>query len=153
MQRRSRRTDMAISAVHPDAPHHLSRREFIRRSLAVGGGLAAASLLAGAPTRLFAAANVSFMVWSYSIETIQDNIKNFEGKNPGVSVKVQDFSWFDYHDVMAARFVGGNAPDVAYSSDHWLQEWVSANWIVPLDEVHPAFKDYEQEFAPYALQP
>ena len=54
------------------------------------------------------------MVWSYSIETIQDNIKNFQQRHPGASVKLQDFSWFDYHDVMAARFVGGNAPDVAY---------------------------------------
>jgi multiple sugar transport system substrate-binding protein len=71
---------------------------------------------------------------------------------PGATVKLQDFSWFDYHDVMAARFVGGNAPDVAYSSDHWLQEWVAANWIVPLDDAYPAFKEYTKDFAPYALQ-
>src|SRR5215471_10408210 len=107
---------------------------------------------AAAPPKTAAPANISFMVWSYSIETIQDNIKNFQQRVPGATVKLQDFSWFDYHDVMAARFVGGNAPDVAYSSDHWLQEWVAANWIVPLDDANPAFKDYTKDFAPYALQ-
>jgi multiple sugar transport system substrate-binding protein len=159
----------------------VTRRALLYRAVVLSGGLATASLLtacgggaappaaapttapsaptsapAAAPTSAAAAkpgaANLSFMVWSYSIETIQDNIKNFQQLNPGATVKLQDFSWLDYHDVMAARFVGGNAPDVAYSSDHWLQEWVAANWIVPLDDVHPAFKDYTKEFAPYALQ-
>jgi multiple sugar transport system substrate-binding protein len=98
------------------------------------------------------AVNLNFVVWSYSIETIQDNIKNFETQNPGVKVALSDFSWNDYHDTMATRFTGGTKTELAYSSDHWLQEWVAAGWIAPLDVHFPEVKDMVKEFAPYAVE-
>jgi multiple sugar transport system substrate-binding protein len=99
-----------------------------------------------------AAGNLDFVVWSYSIETIQDNIKRFEQANPSVTIKLADHSWFDYHDIMATKFTGGNAPDVAYSSDHWLQEWVAAGWLEPIDERCPGLAQYKGEWAPYASE-
>jgi multiple sugar transport system substrate-binding protein len=99
-----------------------------------------------------AAVNLTMDVWSYSIPTIQDNLKKFEKQNPGVSVALHDTSWFDYHDVMATKFTGGNAPDVAYSSDHWLREWVAAGWLAPLDKYFPKLATYKKEWAPYARQ-
>lgn len=96
--------------------------------------------------------SLNFVVWSYSIETIQDNIARFEGETPGVTVNLSDFSWNDYHDTLATRFTGGTPTEVAYSSDHWLQEWVAAGWIVPLDEHFPEVKDFAKEFAPYAVE-
>jgi multiple sugar transport system substrate-binding protein len=96
--------------------------------------------------------SLTFDVWSYSIPTIQDNIKKFQKQHPDVSISLRDTSWFDYHDVMATRLTGGNAPDIAYSSDHWLREWVAAGWIAPLDDAFPQFKSYEKEWAPYALE-
>jgi multiple sugar transport system substrate-binding protein len=114
--------------------------------------LAAAAAL-GATARTDAGTvSLKFQVWSYSIPTIQSNIKKFETLYPGVKVSLSDTSWFDYHDVMATRFTGGNAPDIAYSSDHWLREWVAANWIAPLDKYFPQFTKYEQEWAPYARE-
>jgi multiple sugar transport system substrate-binding protein len=110
---------------------------------------ATAALGAGAGAKK---TSLTFDVWSYSIPTIQDNIKKFQQLDPNASVSLRDTSWFDYHDVMATRFTGGNAPDVAYSSDHWLREWVAAGWIVPLDQYFPNFKAYEKEWAPYALE-
>jgi multiple sugar transport system substrate-binding protein len=99
-----------------------------------------------------AAGNLDFVVWSYSIETIQDNIKRFEQANQGITIKLADHSWFDYHDIMATKFTGGNAPDVAYSSDHWLQEWVAAGWLEPIDERCPELAQYKGEWAPYAAE-
>lgn len=96
--------------------------------------------------------DLNFVVWSYSIETIQDNIAKFEEQNPGVAVSLADFGWFDYHDIMATRFTGGTPTEVAYSSDHWLQEWVAAGWAIPLDEHCPGVTDYVEEFAPYAVE-
>ena len=81
-----------------------------------------------------------------------DNIKNFEETNPGVQVNLSDHSFFDYHDIMATNFTGGGAPDVAYSSDHWLNEWVAAGWIAPLDEQCPETTEYTDEWAPYATE-
>lgn len=96
--------------------------------------------------------DLNFVVWSYSIETIEDNINQFKAQNPGVEVALADFSWFDYHDVMVTRFTGGTPTELAYSSDHWLQEWVAAGWAAPVDEYCPGVTDYVSEFAPYAVE-
>jgi multiple sugar transport system substrate-binding protein len=110
---------------------------------------AATAALAGRNEK---AVSLTFDVWSYSIPTIQDNIKQFQQQNSGVTISLRDTSWFDYHDVMATRFTGGNAADIAYSSDHWLREWVAAGWVVPLDKYFSQFKSYQKEWAPYALE-
>jgi multiple sugar transport system substrate-binding protein len=96
--------------------------------------------------------SLDFVVWSYGIETIQDNIKNFEAANPGVTINLQDYSWLEYHDTMVGRFTGGNMPPLLYGSDHWLQEWAAAGWLEPLDTHFPQVLDYSSELAPYALQ-
>jgi multiple sugar transport system substrate-binding protein len=107
----------------------------------------------GAPGKeVKAAGTLDFVVWSYSVETIQDNIRRFERANPGVRIKLADHSWFDYHDIMATKFTGGSPPDVAYSSDHWLQEWVAAGWLEPINERCPELARYKGEWAPYAAQ-
>jgi multiple sugar transport system substrate-binding protein len=138
----------------------------VRRRLALLAGVVVAGALlslaacgggdeegAQAPAQdVKAAGNLDFVVWSYSIETIQDNIKRFERANPGITIKLADHSWFDYHDIMATKFTGGNAPDVAYSSDHWLQEWVAAGWLEPIDERCPELAQYKGEWADYASE-
>jgi ABC-type glycerol-3-phosphate transport system substrate-binding protein len=40
---------------------------------------------------------MSFTAWSYGVETVADNIKNFEAMYPNVKINFQDFSWLDYH--------------------------------------------------------
>lgn len=119
--------------------------------LGLVAGLAAAATAVGG-TKRAGTVDLSLQVWSYSIPTIQSNIKRFETLYPGVKVSLSDTSWFDYHDVMATKFTGGNAPDVAYSSDHWLREWVAAKWIAPLDKTFPQFTKYQNEWAPYARE-
>jgi multiple sugar transport system substrate-binding protein len=135
----------------------------VRRRLAFIAGIVAAGALfslaacggddEAAPAEgVKAAGNLDFVVWSYSIETIQDNIKRFEKTNPAIKIKLADHSWFDYHDIMATKFTGGNAPDVAYSSDHWLREWVAAGWLEPIDERCPELAQYKDEWATYAAE-
>jgi multiple sugar transport system substrate-binding protein len=119
--------------------------------LGLVAGLAATATAVGG-TKRAGTVDLSLQVWSYSIPTIQSNIKRFEALYPGVKVSLSDTSWFDYHDVMATKFTGGNAPDVAYSSDHWLREWVAAKWIAPLDKTFPQFTKYQKEWAPYARE-
>ena len=80
-----------------------------RRSLlaTTGGGVALGAL----PRRLFAqgAIDLNFVVWNYSLDTIQDNIAKFEAANPGVKVTLTDYTWKDYFDTMVLRFPGQHA--------------------------------------------
>jgi multiple sugar transport system substrate-binding protein len=93
---------------------------------------------------------MDFVVWSYGIDTINDNIKNFEALNPNITINLKDYSWLDYHDTMVGAFAANNPPYLLYGSDHWLNEWASAGWLVPLDKYCPNIKEYTSEVAPYA---
>jgi len=97
-------------------------------------------------------ASLDFVVWSYGIETIQDNINNFQAANPDCEINLKDYSWLDYHDTMVARFAAGDPPPLLYGSDHWLQEWGSAGWLGSISENFPQVLEYDDELAPYALQ-
>jgi multiple sugar transport system substrate-binding protein len=95
---------------------------------------------------------MDFVVWSYGIETINDNIKNFQTLNPSVTVTLKDYSWLEYHDTMVGAFAANNPPYLLYGSDHWLNEWAAAGWLAPLDKYCPNVVEYSKEVAPYALQ-
>ena len=95
---------------------------------------------------------MDFVVWSYGIDTINDNIKNFQTLNPDITINLKDYSWLDYHDTMVGAFAANNPPYLLYGSDHWLNEWASAGWLAPLDQYCPNVTEYSKEVAPYALQ-
>jgi multiple sugar transport system substrate-binding protein len=95
---------------------------------------------------------MDFVVWSYGIETINDNIKKFQELNPGITINLKDYSWLEYHDTMVGAFAANNPPYLLYGSDHWLNEWAAAGWLAPLDKYCPNVKEYSKEVAPYALQ-
>jgi multiple sugar transport system substrate-binding protein len=129
---------------------------FFLVALVVGGcGAPAATQPAAQPPaaqEVTKPVTMDFVVWSYGIDTINDNIKNFEKLNPNITINLKDYSWLDYHDTMVAAFAANNPPYLLYGSDHWLYEWASAGWLAPLDEYCPNVKEYSKEVAPYALQ-
>jgi multiple sugar transport system substrate-binding protein len=95
---------------------------------------------------------MDFVTWSYGVETIADNIKNFQEKYPNITITHKDYSWLDYHDTMVGAFTAGNTPELLYGSDHWLSEWAGAGWLEPIDDHCPNVKNYSSELAPYALE-
>jgi multiple sugar transport system substrate-binding protein len=131
---------------------NLSRREFVSRGLALGlstsvlGSLLAACAQTG---KSGGPVDLTFVTWSYGVDTIKSNISKFESQNANTHVKFQDFSWLNYHDTMVTRFVGKTPTDLAYSSDHWLQEWAAANWLVPLDSHFSQVSSYKADYFPY----
>ena len=59
------------------------------------GLLAASAIVAGlaaAPPVLAEDITLEFTVWNYSLDTIKDNVKKFEEANPGIKVKVTDYT-------------------------------------------------------------
>lgn len=100
-----------------------------------------------------AATQLTFAVWTFAVDTIQDNIKRFQQKFPNVNVRLTDYNWGQYNDTIVANFAGGSSvPDILYSSDHWLQQWAAAGWIVPLDDYFPQARELAKSFAPYAVE-
>jgi multiple sugar transport system substrate-binding protein len=121
----------------------------IQRLLAASvlvGGLAVAPAFAEDIT-------LEFTVWNYSLDTIQDNAKKFEAENPGIKVKITDYTWQDYHDAMILRFRGGTPTDIAYVGQDWLPAWAAAGFLAPLDDVAPkdVLDALKADMAPFAL--
>ena len=124
--------------------------------MALKGLLAACALLTGAALAQPAAAEditLEFVVWNYSLDTIQDNARKFEAENPGIKVNITDYTWPDYHDSMVLRFRGGTRTDVAYVGQDWLPAWAAAGFVAPLDDIAPpeAVADLKKDVAGFAL--
>ncbi len=94
---------------------------------------------------------LEFVVWNYSEDTIQDNIRQFEQANPNISVNMTDYTWPTYHDTMVLRFRGKTQTDVMYNGEDWLPEFAAAGWVAPLSDYFPAINAYKAKTANYAL--
>lgn len=95
--------------------------------------------------------SLEFVVWNYSLETIQDNIDQFQAANPNINVHLTSYSWNTYHDTMVLRFKGKTKTDIMYNGEDWLPEFAAAGWVAPLEDYFPAVKTYSSKTAPYAL--
>ena len=118
--------------------------------------LAASAIFGGALIAQPAAAQditLEFTVWNYSLDTIEDNIKQFEAENPGIKVNLTDYTWQDYHDSMVLRFRGGTGTDIAYVGQDWLPAWAAAGFLAPLDDIAPAdvLTDLKSDMAGFSL--
>lgn len=116
-------------------------------------GMLASGILAAQPGMAQDDLTLEFVVWNYSLETIQDNVKQFEAANPGIKVKVTDYTWPDYQDSLVLRFRGDTPTDVIYGGQDWLPAWGAAGFIAPLDSVAPAgaVDELKKDIAGFAL--
>src|SRR3989475_7687898 len=140
-----------------------SREEWTRREfLKLAGAGAAYAAIGGAGVlslpRLVRAGpkvvNLNFTVWSYSIDTIQDNINKFQGAyNGAIPVKLNDAPWPQYHETMVNRLSSKTALHVLYNGGDWLPEFARAGWVVPLEDYLPRARTfYAPKIVGYALQ-
>ena len=95
---------------------------------------------------------LQMVVWNYSTETIQANLKDFEAANPGIKVQLTDFPWTEYENAMVLRFKNKTPTDVIYGGQDWLPAWASAGFLAPLDDVAAdQVADLKKDLAPFAL--
>jgi len=93
-----------------------------------------------------------FVMWSYGVEIVQDNIRKFMEMYPDIEVIQETFSWFKYHDIIVSRFTTGVKTEVLYASDHWLQEWAEAGWLVPIEDYYPEIAEYKDDMPRYVIE-
>jgi multiple sugar transport system substrate-binding protein len=151
---------VVIDQEHGQAHRAISRRRFLRGA----AGLTAASTVAGPlaacqppePTGGNGGGGgkvaLDFVIWSYSVETVQDNIDRFQRKFPSISVDLSDISWNVYHQSMVNRFTSKTPMDVTYNGGDWLPEFASAGWVVPLQDHLPWVMEYEDKIFDFAWQ-
>lgn len=145
----------------------MARREFLKLLGAGAASLGVAGLAGCAPTGAPAPAateapaapekpagpiTIDWVVWSYSVETILDNIQKFEAEYDNqIKVNLTDIAWNAYHETIVNRFQSKTPTDVIYNGGNWLPEMVRAGWVVPMEDYFPVDK-YKDKIVGYALE-
>src|SRR5271169_419234 len=58
-------------------------------------------------------------------EVVKDLIPEFERRNPGIKVTIQQIPWTAAHEKLLTAHVGESTPDVAQMGNTWIPEFVA----------------------------
>ena len=77
---------------------------------------------------------VEFWAMGREGEVVQGMVPEFERRNPGVRVRVQQIPWSAAHEKLLTAYVGRTMPDVFQAGNTWLPELVALGALERLDE-------------------
>jgi len=76
---------------------------------------------------------VRFWAMGREGEVVAQLIPEFERRNPGIRVEVQQIPWISAHEKLLTAFAGDATPDVAQLGSSWVPELVALGALEPLD--------------------
>src|ERR1051325_632205 len=77
---------------------------------------------------------VEFWAMGREGEVVQQLAPEFEKRNPGVRVRVQQIPWSAAHEKLLTAYVGDAMPDVVQVGNTWLPELVALGALAPFDD-------------------
>src|SRR3954447_11572512 len=71
--------------------------------------------------------NVELRVWAMGREGegLQELLPEFERRNPGVRVRVQQVPWTAAHEKLLTSYVGESTPDISQLGNTWIPEFAA----------------------------
>ena len=118
----------------------ISRRSMLKTG--ASAGFLSAAMAAPGPVRSYllsaAAAQdtlpvtdpANVVVWTYRPDIVQDNLKIWATNNGQPAPQFADIPGiYDYANVIAAKFLGGEKLDMAYCHTDQLNRWHKAGWL------------------------
>lgn len=78
---------------------------------------------------------VELQLWAMGAEgeVLQQLVPEFERRNPGISVRVQQVPWTAAHEKLLTAYVGESTPDVSQLGNTWVPEFTALGALEPLD--------------------
>src|SRR5690606_33049573 len=76
---------------------------------------------------------VTFWAMGYEAEVVAQLIPEFERRNPGIRVDLQQLPWLSAHEKLLTAFAGESLPDVSPIGNTWIPEFVALGALDPLD--------------------
>lgn len=102
---------------------------------ALAVALAAALGLAGCSAEREDRATVRFWGMGREGEVVRDLVPEFERRNPGIRLIVQQIPWTSAHEKLLTAFVGRSTPDLAQLGNTWIPEFAAIGALDPLDSL------------------
>jgi multiple sugar transport system substrate-binding protein len=93
-----------------------------------------ASSLASCAPRTDGTVTLRFWALGREGEVVKNLIPEFERRNPGVRVEVQQIPFLNAHEKLLTACVGHSTPDLAQAGNTWIPELANLGAIAPLDE-------------------
>ncbi len=124
--------------------HAVSRREFLRGTVATGVGLASWHAAGGQHTATAATTTLNFKGWNYEPDLVQENIDIFKQQHSDIQVKYEAIGG-NYMDKIAALFIANSDLDCLYVRDTNFAGWVDAGWLRPIEGL-PGVEEYKKLF-------
>ena len=101
-------------------------------SRALGTCLALAALAGCDSARANDAVEIRFWAMGREGEVVREMIPEFERRNPGIRVRVQQMPWTAAHEKLLTGFVGDATPDVSQLGNTWIPEFQTLGALEPL---------------------
>ena len=99
-----------------------------------GGALALTAATSGCNTASGAGeTTIRFWAMGREGEVVRDLIPEFERRNPGLHVRVQQMPWTAAHEKLLTGFVGDATPDVSQLGNTWVPEFQALDALEPLN--------------------
>jgi multiple sugar transport system substrate-binding protein len=76
---------------------------------------------------------VRFWAMGYEGEVVAQFIPEFERRNPGIRVEVQQLPWSAAHEKLLTSFAGDALPDVCALGTTWIPEFASLGALTPIE--------------------
>ncbi|MGH8079706.1 MAG: sugar ABC transporter substrate-binding protein [Lysobacter sp.] len=92
-----------------------------------------ALLLGSCSTRDDSRTVVKFWAMGYEGEMVAQLIPEFERRNPGIRVQVQQLPITSAHEKLLTAFAGDSLPDVCAIGNTWISEFALLDALTPLD--------------------
>lgn len=95
--------------------------------------LAAMLLLVACSSQQDGREEVTFWAMGYEGEVVAQLLPEFERRNPGIKVKLQQLPWTAAHEKLLTAFAGDALPDVCPLGNTWIPEFAALGALTPLD--------------------
>ena len=105
----------------------------LRSQLAAALAVALAAGATGCGSRRDGGTIVRFWGMGREGEVVRDLVPEFERRNPGVRLIVQQIPWTSAHEKLLTAFVGHSTPDLAQLGNTWIPEFAAIGALHPLD--------------------
>lgn len=76
---------------------------------------------------------VRFWAMGYEGEVVAQLLPEFERRNPGIHVELQQIPWTAAHEKLLTAFAGDSLPDVCSLGNTWISEFAAIDALEPLD--------------------
>lgn len=97
-------------------------------------GIALASSLTSCAPGKDTGVTLHFWALGREGEVVKDLVPDFERRNPGIRVEVQQIPFLNAHEKLLTACVGHTTPDLAQVGNTWIPELTSLGAIAALDE-------------------